>query len=362
MVITFRQLNPLACKTYLVAAEGGREALLVDPVLERVPEYLALLERENLVLSLVVDTHTHADHVSGAALLKDRTGCAYAIHEASPVRCADRRLRDGERIELPGGISLAVLHTPGHTRDSVCLLVEGRVLTGDALFLDDGGAGRDDLPGGDPGAHWESLNRIAGLPGSLIVHPAHDYRNRVPSSLTEQKRSNPHLRPRTRAEFIDYLTDLKLGPADWMKDVLAANYACLRDPKGVYIPADSPACEVKGTLSGGAASAAVDTVTPAALRGLLESAAPPVLLDVREPRELGGEPGAIAGIVNVPVGSVLARMGELEDLRTREIVVVCRSGGRAMTAASMLLAAGFPRVRVLAGGMIAWRESAARGR
>jgi hypothetical protein len=113
------------------------------------------------------------------------------------------------------------LHLPNHPKDGF--------LTGDALFLDEGGAGRDDLAGGDAAAHWESLQRILLLSENLIVCPAHDYRRREPSSLAEQKRRNPHMKPRTKEEFVRYVEDLKLGPADWMKDVLKANYTCLRD-------------------------------------------------------------------------------------------------------------------------------------
>jgi sulfur dioxygenase len=289
----------------------------------------------------------------GAAALKDRTECSYALHATAPAACADFRISDCMEWKLLEEIPVRVLHTPGHTRDSVSLVLPGFLLSGDALFLDDGGAGRDDLPGGDPAAHWESLERIRSLPDDLVVLPAHDYRKRKPSSLAQQKRTNPHLKPRTKQEFVDYINDLKLGPADWMADVLKANYACARDPKAAWIPADTAACEVQGTL--GVNDISVSSVPVAVLAEKLRSAEPPLMLDVREKEELAGELGALPGVMNVPIARLARKLGELEPHKDHEIVVVCRSGGRAQTAAQILGAAGFTRVQVLAGGMLAWR-------
>jgi rhodanese-related sulfurtransferase len=229
------------------------------------------------------------------------------------------------------------------------------VFTGDTLFLDDGGAGRDDLPGGDPGEHWESLRRLSELPGDLLVLPAHDYRERQPSSLERQKRSNPHLKPRSREQFVQYLEDLRLGPADWMEDVLKANYACARDPKAAWIPVDTPACEVKGTLDVGVNEIEVSPITVGELKERLKAGEKPLLLDVREEYELYGELGHLDGIVHIPIGHLAHRLDELQETENREIVTVCRSGARAHTAAQILRQAGFPRVRVLDGGMIAWK-------
>ncbi len=348
MAFTIERLNPHACRTYLIRADGRREVVLVDPVLEHVDDCLALLRRNDWTLSMVVDTHTHADHISGAASLKDRTGCSYALHTTAPAACADFRVSDGMEWKLLDEIPVRVLHTPGHTRDSVSLVLPGFLLSGDALFLDDGGAGRDDLPGGDPAAHWESLERVRSLPDDLVVLPAHDYRKRKPSSLAQQKR--------TRQGYVDYLNDLKLGPADWMADVLEANYACAGDPKAAWIPADTAACEVKGTL--GVNDISVSSVPVAVLAEKLGSAGPPLMLDVREKEELAGELGALPGVMNVPIARLARMLGKLEPHKDHEIVVVCRSGGRAQTAAQILGAAGFTKVRVLAGGMLAWRAQA----
>lgn len=357
--MVFEQLNPHACRTWLVVADGADRALLVDPVLDHAREYLAMLGARGLRLAWVIDTHTHADHISAGAALRDETGCEYLMHELAPARCVTRRLRDGERLSL-GGIDCAVVHTPGHTRDSISLVIGDRLLTGDCLFLDSAGGGRDDLPGGDPGAHWESLRKLADLPDNLVVCPAHEYRDRQPATLGSQRIVNPHLAPRTREEFVRYLEDLKLGPADWMKDVLAANYACARDPGAAWIPVDMPACEIKGTLALNANERAPRLLAPAALRTLLDGGAPPVLLDVREPAELLAELGRLPGVVNIPVTRLASRLGELEAHRQAPVVVVCRSGGRATTGAQILLQAGFTDVAVLEGGMSGWRAAGYR--
>jgi rhodanese-related sulfurtransferase len=253
-----------------------------------------------------------------------------------------------------GTITVQILHTPGHTEDSMSLVFPDHIFTGDTLFLDDGGAGRDDLPGGNPEAHWESLQRILQLPDDLTVFPAHDYRNRQPSTLGRQKKTNPHLQERTKEEFVRYIEDLRLGPADWMKDVLAANYACARDPKAAWVPVDAPACEVKGTLEKGVNEIEVSAIPPSVLRQKLNAKQPILLLDVREEKELYGELGHIKGIVHIPIGSLAHRLSEID--KDKEIVSICRSGARAHTAAQILKKARFPSVSVLAGGMIAWNK------
>ncbi len=352
----FEQINPHACRTYLIGDEKSRETILVDPVLEHVGDYLKMLEQRKLTLTHVIDTHTHADHISGGAALKDETGCQYVMHQKAPARCVTFHLTDGFTCLL-GKIPINVMTTPGHTKDSVALVLEDRILTGDVLFLDEAGAGRTDLPGGDPGEHWDSIQRVLGLPDHLIVCPAHEYRGRQPSSLKDQKLRNPNLKPRTKQEYIDYLEGLTLGPADWMKEVLKANYACARDPKAAWIPVDVPACEVKGTLEIGANDHQVAGVSVNDVSHELAAETRPFLLDVRDLNELSGELGHIKGVTNIPVVELSHRLAELEPHRDREIVAICKAGGRAHTAAQILAQAGFPKVRVMVGGMTDWKQA-----
>ena len=355
MEMTFRQLNPHACRTYLIGTNESNDIALVDPILDHLNDYIELLQQENLNLKYVIDTHTHADHISCGPALKDITGCEYILHDNGPSKCVTSRIRDGSTLDIMG-IKVNIMYTPGHTKDSVSLIFPDRILTGDALFLDDAGAGRDDLPGGDPGEHWESLQKFLKLPEHLIVYPAHEYRNRQPSSLGQQKQTNPHLKPRTKEDYIKYIEDLRLGPADWMKDVLKANYACARDPKAAWIPVDVPACEVKGTLDHGVNDIDVQPISVEELKQQMDSGETPILLDVREEKELVGELGHLSGIKHIPIGTLTGRLNELEGDKDKEIVTVCRSGARAYTAAQIMKQVGFKNISVLDGGMLRWNE------
>jgi len=343
------QLNPGPCWTYLLTDENSK-CVLIDPVITYVDEYLNIIKHNNLVLTHVIDTHTHADHISAGSSLKNVTGCEYIMHELAPAKCVTQRIKEGDVIKVAGK-DARVLATPGHTRDSISLLFDDMFFTGDFLFLDDAGAGRDDLPGGDAIAHWESLQKLNDITGDVMVYPAHEYRERMPSNLTKQRSTNPYLKGMTKDEFKTYIDDLKLGPADWMKDVLKANSGCSTDPNAAYIPTGVAACETKGTLSAEQSNVEVVFVDKDKLNALDK----PVLLDVREPEELNSPLGHIEGIINIPVGRLSQRLDEIEEYRNAEVVIVCRSGSRATTAAQILVSEGFANVKVLKGGMIAYR-------
>ncbi len=357
-----KQLNPIACKTYLIANETEKKAVLVDPVLDGLAEYRDMLNRLKELdpawtLSAVVDTHTHADHISAASSLKDLTGCNYVMHESSGQKCVDIHVSDGEELVL-AGVKMKVHHTPGHTRDSISLTIEDGstsvLLSGDALFLDDGGAGRDDLPGGDPEAHYDTLQKLKSLNEDLVVLPAHDYRERMPSSLKRQKSTNPWLKDQSKEDFVSFINDLKLGRADWMVDVLAANFKCSRNPNDAYVPNDSPACEVQGTIGKNVDAQTIATITPEEVKALIDKNESMLLLDVREPSELTGPLGQIAGAKNISVVHVESEIGKLSGWKDKPIITICRSGHRADTAAKILQSNGFSKVKNMSGGMMAW--------
>jgi sulfur dioxygenase len=353
--LIFEQLNPRGCKTYLLASSRTGEAWLIDPVLDYIEEYMRTLETRKLKLAFAIDTHTHADHISGAPKLTDLTNCAYLMHNAGQPKQVTDRVGDRTQLFLDGEL-IHVMHTPGHTRDSLCLIMPDRILTGDTLFLDEGGAGRDDLPGGDAALHWESLQRLSELHDNVVVFPGHDYRNRRPSSMLEQKERNPFFRPRSQEEYVRFVDELKLGPSDWMKEVLKANVICTRELGELHIPQEVSACEAQGTLSSCANQMEPDAVDPHDLQRMIDAQKDIVLLDVRELHELTGELGHLRGIKHVPVGSVASRLLELKPYAEKEIIAICKMGGRARTAAKVLLSEGFPKVTVLTGGMTAWNQ------
>lgn len=350
----FKQLNPYACQTYSLGNENDNTVVLVDPVIDHFQDYLARLLKENLKLTYVIDTHTHADHISAGPALRDATECEYIMHENAPSKWVSLRVKEGDVLNL-NGFRFKVMHTPGHTKDSISLIVDDKFLTGDFLFLDEAGAGRDDLPGGSPVDHWESLNRLPDLPDNLMVYPAHEYQNRQSSTLGSQRQRNPHLRKRTKNEFVKYIEDFQLGLAEWIKDMMKANYAGAKDPNTAGIPTDTPAWEIQEATGISLNERTVRYVSAPELKQMLQAGGPPVLIDVREAYELASNLGHIDGVINIPLGSLMNRLSELQGYKTKNVVVICRSGARAATGAQILLQAGFGNVAVLEGGMLSWR-------
>ncbi|MBI3550215.1 MAG: MBL fold metallo-hydrolase [Elusimicrobia bacterium] len=347
----FRQLNPGACRTYLVASEKTKEALLIDPVLTKVDEYLKLLKDEGLRLKVAVDTHTHADHLSGCTALRDKTGASYAMHSSAGVVRVDKRLEDGETLGY-GDATLQFLHAPGHTQDSLIVLAGGRLLSGDFLFIGEGGSGRLDLPGGSIHAHYDSLKRLDAMPGGTLMFPGHDYRGNAQSTLEAERASNPVLSPRSREEYLKWWESLRLGPAEWMKDVLKANVACVCDPNAVKIPQGVSACEACAP-AGPSAGPAVPEWSPQEVKQK-HAGGGVSLVDVREPEEYSGDLGHVRGATLIPLGQLGDRLAEVPK---GAVVTICKSGRRSARAGAQLLAAGWKDVHSMAGGMEAWNEA-----
>ncbi len=219
----FRQLfDPTSCSyTYLVAARTGGDALLIDPVLDQVPRYLQLLRHLDLRLVLAVDTHLHADHVTGLGGLAQSTGCETAMSERTRCMLVDRRLRDGELIKADGQVLRAV-HTPGHTPDSLCLVMQDRVFTGDTLLI--GATGRTDFQGGDAGAQYDALfGRLLTMPDETLVYPGHDYKGRWVSSIGEERNGNPRLQAPSREAYKEIMAGLNLPPPKRIDAAVPAN-------------------------------------------------------------------------------------------------------------------------------------------
>ena len=221
----FRQFfEPVSSSyTYLLAARKGGEALLVDPVLERVDRYIRLLDELDLKLVKVFDTHVHADHITGMGALRDRTKCITIMGEQSPVDVVSVRVGDGDTIEIEG-LSLEAMYTPGHTMDSYCLRMADRVFTGDTLFIR--GTGRTDFQGGSSRDAYDSLfNKLLTLPDETLVYPGHDYKGDTVSTIGEERAHNPRLQVGSADEYAAIMDNLNLPDPKMMDVAVPANVA-----------------------------------------------------------------------------------------------------------------------------------------
>lgn len=345
-------LNDGACKTWLLACPRAREAMLVDPLVEHADRYLAEIDQQRLRLVRVLDTHTHADHVSAGMLVAERAGVPYTMHAASSVQPVTERVRDGDTVAV-GDLRLRALHTPGHTQDSLSLVGEGVLLTGDFLFLGEGGAGRTDLLGGDPGEHWDSLQKLSSLRDELTVLPGHDYRGGERGTLGQERHSNPRLQMKSRSEYVRWLQSLRLEPAAWMLEVLHANAQGRRARGTLPIPEGGACCEVGGATAPPPPDVPSVSAHEVAAR-LAGGAGDFMVLDVREGHEFTGSLGRVPGAKNISVNTLADRLPELHAARTRDIFVICLSGGRSARATDLLRRSGFTRAKNVQGGMKAW--------
>lgn len=201
----FEQIRSSGCLSYLLGCKKEKVCVVIDPEIDKTEEYLGLARDFSLELICLIDTHTHADHSSACKILRDRASLPVVMHRAADAPYVDRRVEDGDVIEC-GQLSIKVLHTPGHTEDSTCLLVGDLIFTGDTLLV--GGCGRTDLPGGNAEKQYESLRRLESLGDDIRVYPAHDYRPAY-STLGEEKKTNPRLRVDSREEFVRFMTSRK---------------------------------------------------------------------------------------------------------------------------------------------------------
>jgi glyoxylase-like metal-dependent hydrolase (beta-lactamase superfamily II) len=214
--------------TYLIASGKGREALIIDPVKEQVPQYLVAIEQLELRLVRAIDTHTHADHVTGLGDLRDATGCATMMGEFTKAECVSQSVREGELIDVDG-IKLGALYTPGHTDESFSFVLNPQapyaVFTGDVLLIR--GTGRTDFQNGDPEKSWDSIvNKLFRLPDETLVYPAHDYKGWTVSTIGEEKRFNPRIAGKTRAQYVEIMRNLHLPDPRLMDVAIPANLAC----------------------------------------------------------------------------------------------------------------------------------------
>jgi len=219
----FNQLfdNKSSTYTYIIASGKGREALIIDPVIENTNEYLKVLKELDLKLVKVIDTHIHADHISGLNELNKQTNCVRVMGEKSESEVIDVRLKENEKVKIEN-IELKTIYTPGHTECSYCFLMNDRVFTGDTLLIN--GSGRTDFQGGSAVAQYDSIfNKLLKLPEKTIVYPAHDYNGKTSSTIASEKNNNPRLQVNSMEEYKKIMDDLKLANPKMMDIAVPAN-------------------------------------------------------------------------------------------------------------------------------------------
>ncbi|MCH8926174.1 MAG: MBL fold metallo-hydrolase [Proteobacteria bacterium] len=336
----FRQLfESVSCTyTYLLASRRGGEALIIDPVLEKVDRYIQLLEELDLKLVKAMDTHVHADHITGLGALRDRTRCITVMGEQSGVDVVSQRVSDGERIDIEG-LSLTALYTPGHTDDSYCFLMDDRVFTGDTLFIR--GTGRTDFQHGDSHAGYASIfDKLLTLPDETLVYPGHDYKGDTVSTIAEERAFNPRLQVASAAEYAEIMDHLDLP-----------------DPKmmDVAVPAN-----LRQGLSQDEIEARGWSLTCAEARALL-GAPEIVLVDLRDKAERARH-GEIPGSVHAPYPELDENLGaggllhELARATGKRLVFYCAFGERSAMAVEAAREAGLANACHIKGGLDAWKK------
>jgi sulfur dioxygenase len=346
-MLIFRQLfDHQSCTyTYLLGDSASCQAVLIDPVFEQARRDAALLNELGLRLGATLETHVHADHVTGAWLLKQQFHSQIALAQASGAVGADRYLAHGDTIEF-GKRSLQVRATPGHTNGCVTYVLddESMAFTGDCLLVR--GSGRTDFQHGDPHTLYRSVHsQILTLPQDCLLYPAHDYRGLSVTSVAEEQRYNPRLGGQiAEADFAGYMQNMRLPHPKHIDVAIPANLLCGKPDDDIASLTAPTWAALTYTFAG------IWEIQPHALE---ESADAVQIIDVREPAEYNGPLGHISGAKLIPLGDLTRRLAELDA--GRPIVAVCRSGARSAQAIVLLEQAGIKQVANLAGGMLRWR-------
>jgi glyoxylase-like metal-dependent hydrolase (beta-lactamase superfamily II)/rhodanese-related sulfurtransferase len=348
-MLIFRQLiDPQSSTyTYLLADRKSGEAVLIDSVFEQASRDAALLNELELRLMFTLETHIHADHVTGAWLLKRQFGSQIAVAKASGVTCADRALTHGDKVAF-GGRHLQVRATPGHTDGCLTYVLddESMAFTGDCLLIR--GSGRTDFQQGDPHVMYRSVHtQIFRLPETCLLYPGHDYRGLTVTSVGEERRFNPRLGGEIgEDDFVGYMNNMHLPHPKQIDVAVPGNLRCGQPEQEVAALTEQDWAPLTYTFAG------IWELAPQALE---EAGGGVQVVDVREPDEYRGPLGHIRGAALIPLGDLAQRAEELD--RTRPVVTVCRSGARSAQAVVILRKGGFKQVANLAGGMLRWRAN-----
>jgi glyoxylase-like metal-dependent hydrolase (beta-lactamase superfamily II)/rhodanese-related sulfurtransferase len=337
----FRQLFDSTSSTYsyLLASRRGGEALLIDPVLEKVERYLQLVRELDLKLVKAVDTHLHADHITGLGALRDMTHCITAMGEQTKADVVSMRLSDGDKLAIEG-LTLDASYTPGHTDDSYSFVMADRVFTGDTLLIR--GTGRTDFQNGDPRAQYESIfGRLLRLPDATLVYPAHDYKGDTVSTIGEEKVYNPRLQVKSVEEYVELMNNLKLACPKMMDVAVPANMKI-----GLH---------QEEIARRGWAVTAQEAVALIGEPGI-------VLIDLREGAERARH-GAIPGSVNAPYTALQENvvpggmLHELAKAASKRLLFYCAFGERSAMAVQEAQDRGLRTASHIEGGIDAWKKA-----
>lgn len=345
MTLVFRQLFDAVSSTYtyLLGDAEHAEAVLIDPVFEHHERDLSLAQELDIRITHVLETHVHADHVTGAWLMRDAVGATIGISRHAGAEGADRYLGDGDVIEL-GQHRLEVLETPGHT--SGCLtfvLDDGQMaFTGDCLLIR--GAGRTDFQQGDPNEMFRSIReRIFTLPASCAIYPAHDYSGRTSSCVAEERQHNPRVGgTRDQRDFVGFMENLGLPHPKKLDIAVPANLRLGRPEDGIR-PVAATWGPVRVTYAG---------IPEIPAKWAREHQDEILLLDVRSAEERKEIP--LEGSLHIPIDELVRRVDEIPD--DKPVVAVCRSGARSAQALTLLKRQGRSTLANLSGGMLEWLE------
>ncbi|TGT75265.1 MBL fold metallo-hydrolase [bacterium M00.F.Ca.ET.159.01.1.1] len=337
----FRQLFDSVSGTYsyLLASRKGGEALIIDPVLEKVERYLQLVNELDLRLVKAVDTHLHADHITGLGALRDKTHCVTVMGEQTKADVVSMRLADGDKLAIEG-LALDVIYTPGHTDDSYSFILPDRVFTGDTLLIR--GTGRTDFQNGDPRQQYESIfGRLLKLPDETLIFPAHDYKGETVSTIGEEKAFNPRLQVKSVDEYVNIMNNLNLSNPKMMDVAVPANMR-------VGLHQDDIASR----------GWAVTAEQALALVGRPDVA----LIDLREQSERERH-GVIPGAIHLPYARLqenIAAGGMLHELAkstSKQLLFYCAFGERSAMAVQAAQDVGITSARHIQGGIDAWRKA-----